>query len=276
MSGDVQSSFPCGVCGASDVHQYTLDPAAQNSCVAWLQSKSGELVSKSKKEGNQHAQVRCVQHGPQSFSLKVRAHMNQSSPSTNTLVVCPFCPERPIPVVHWSYPGPDPDKPMGMAAHLKKRHPMREVPPDLKSKITISLEERELVLRAGKEPPKQRKRAARPKPAPESTTPVSIPATPNPAYADVPPSNEIPTIPPPPPQEGGGKRNESDFKTATSQLAMACRDGPQMVMAKRITDSGISKWHITGPVGDWLHPHNRNAMQDDKIDVGDECYSIVQ
>jgi len=203
--------------------------------------------------------------------------MNQSSPSTNTLVVCPFCPERPIPVVHWSYPGPDPDKPMGMAAHLKKRHPMREVPPDLKSKITISLEERELVLRAGKEPPKQRKRAARPKPAPESTTPVSIPATPNPAYADVPPSNEIPTIPPPPPQEGGGKRNESDFKTGdVAQLAMACRDGPQMVMAKRITDSGISKWHITGPVGDWLHPHNRNAMQDDKIDVGDESYSIVQ
>ena len=150
LNGDVQSSYPCGFCGVSEIHQYTTDPAALSSCVAWLQTKTGELVSKSKKEGKRHAQVRCVHHGEQAFSLKIRAHVNQSNPSTSTLAQCPFCPEKPIPTVHWSYAGPNPENPMGLAAHLKKVHPQREVPPELKGKTSISDEERNLVLRAGK------------------------------------------------------------------------------------------------------------------------------
>ena len=142
----------------------------------------------------------------------------------------------------------------------------------------ISDEERDLVLRVGKEPPKERRRPARAKDGAESAAPISLPVLPNPVAADVLPSIETPMIPPLPlAQQSGGKRNESDFKTGdVAKLAMACRNGPQMVMAKRITDGGISKWLITGPVGEWLHTHNRSAMLDDKIDVGDECYSIAE
>ena len=88
--------------------------------------------------------------------------------------------------------------------------------------------------------------------------PASIPIPPNLAAADVevPPSFDTPLVPPlPPPRESGGKRNESDFKTGgVAKLAMACRDGPQIIMAKRIIDVafGNRKRLIIGPVGEWL------------------------
>ncbi len=132
LNGDATSTFPCGVYGAYETHQFTSDPSAVNACVAWLQTKTGDLVSKSKTGGNFTAEVRCVNAGPHSFPLKVKAHVNKVNPATNTLVQCPFCPVKPLPTVHWSYPGPNPMNPKGMAAHLKNKHPFSRDPNGVK------------------------------------------------------------------------------------------------------------------------------------------------
>ena len=70
LNRDVTSTFPCGVCGASETHQFTTDPSAVNTCVAWLQKKTVVLVSKSKTGGNFTAKVRCVNAGPFYFPSK--------------------------------------------------------------------------------------------------------------------------------------------------------------------------------------------------------------
>ena len=197
LNGDVTSTFPCGVCGAYETHQFTSDPSAVNACVAWLQTKTGDLVSKSKTGGNFTAEVRCVNAGPHSFPLKVKAHVNKVNPATNTLVQCPFCPIKPLPTVHWSYPGPDPMNPKGMAAHLKNKHPLREIPTELKKQIEITKDEQELVIKAGKEPPTPRKKRTPARPSAASGVSCSVPPPePRPSgHGDVPPAFEMPSEP---------------------------------------------------------------------------------
>ena len=112
------------------------------------------------KDPNWVPKIRCKNFGEFTFSLAVAKHTCPSNPCTNHLEFCPACPREPVPTVHWTHPGGDEANPKGMAAHWAQHHPEKEMPAELKEKVTLSEKERNGIIKHGKEPPKKRKRKA--------------------------------------------------------------------------------------------------------------------
>jgi hypothetical protein len=100
--------------------------------------------------------IRCKNFGDFTFSRAIAAHTNSSNPCTNTLEFCTACPLDPVPTVHFTYPGGDPENPKGMLHHWRTKHPGLELHAKLGAAITISDAERDGAMTIGKTPPKPR------------------------------------------------------------------------------------------------------------------------
>ena len=59
----------------------------------------------------------------------------KTSPSTNHLIMCPQCPQKPSPSYYWKY--------KCMEAHWNKRHSTMTMPDELKEALKITTAERD-------------------------------------------------------------------------------------------------------------------------------------
>jgi hypothetical protein len=117
--------MPCGLCAVHPQGQFNCD--ATYNCAAWLQkgSQSKSLIPK-------HA---CKVSGEVSYSHASAMKSTKTSPSTNHLIMCPQCPQKPVPSYYWKY--------KCMEAHWNKRHSTMTMPDELKEALKITTAERE-------------------------------------------------------------------------------------------------------------------------------------
>ena len=70
-----------------------------------------------------------------SYSHASAIKSTMTSPSTNHLIMCPQCPQKPVPSYFWKY--------KCMEAHWKLRHSTMTMPDELKEALKITTAERE-------------------------------------------------------------------------------------------------------------------------------------
>ena len=116
------NEMPCGLCGVKTQGQYGSESVG---CSAWL-----EKVRKTMKPRGV-----CKVVGQVDYSHACAQKFSKGQPSTNHLIKCPECPEKPMPQYFWKY--------RGMMNHWKRFHSTVTMPESLATVLKITDEERE-------------------------------------------------------------------------------------------------------------------------------------
>jgi hypothetical protein len=114
---------PCGLCGVNPQAQYGNPDLG---CSVWLAKDPKGTTLKP------HHICRVVGHVEYSNSCAKK--FSQGQPSTNHLIACPQCPQRPMQQFFWKY--------RGMKEHFDRAHASFAMPSDLKQLLEIEDKER--------------------------------------------------------------------------------------------------------------------------------------
>ena len=122
----VSSDTPlCGLCAVHPQAPFTND-TSNSSCPCWLEKTTGGRVLKAK--------IYCASYGKgPDYSQKSALKATKTAPSTNTVLMCPLCPQKPMPFYGWKY---------NFHLHFKKVHPSHPIPSEFAEQLKINDEER--------------------------------------------------------------------------------------------------------------------------------------
>ena len=133
--------FPCLLCASHEQQQYTPDLAGATGCVARLELKKGGVVTPI---------THCKVVGEVPYFQGHAIKSSSTQPSTNHLINCPTCPQKPMPFCVASY---------NMHKHwASSSHADVPMPPELVKEIAISDQERKAVIELGNKSAATRKR----------------------------------------------------------------------------------------------------------------------
>ena len=132
--------LPCLLCAAHEQLQYSAHTDSAPGCCAWIEKTGAPRTT-------------CKEVGEVKYSMGWAARSSASMPSTNRLLNCPECPEKPIPFCCSSY---------NMASHWSKAHTGLTMPQKLLETIAVTDMEATGVTSLGKSMSKNtRKRDAK-------------------------------------------------------------------------------------------------------------------